>query len=162
MLDSNKKIGIYKITNKINNMSYIGASKDIEKRFVSHKRNSTNVKLKNDLNNYGIDNFTFEILEECSIENIRDRELFYIENSDLENTYNSKSYCGYNGKPLCVDLDKFSIILKEKRESLGLNFRELAKLIPCKESVIYNLEWCKTHASKKMIKRICQVLEIDI
>jgi len=37
----------------------------------------------------GIDNFTFEILEECTIENLDEKEAFYI------NLYNSYNY-GYN------------------------------------------------------------------
>ena len=32
--------GIYKITNKINNKSYIGCSKNIEHRWIAHKSES--------------------------------------------------------------------------------------------------------------------------
>lgn len=87
-------IGIYKITNKINNHSYIGLSTHIEDRWEYHK-NSYNWNreksktLYKAIQKYGIDNFTFEILEECRIEELSDKEKYYIEKY---NTYND----GYN------------------------------------------------------------------
>ena len=90
--------GIYKITNKINNNAYIGLAKDIEKRWATHKyRAFANTEgnheyhkaLYSAFRKYGIDNFDFEVLEECDTENIFDREKYYIEKYD---TY----YNGYN------------------------------------------------------------------
>lgn len=82
-------IGIYKITNKINNLSYIGQSTQIEQRFREHKKSynwyrEKNKKLYKDILEYGINNFSFEILEECSIEELNDREQYYIK---YYNTY---------------------------------------------------------------------------
>lgn len=76
-------IGIYKITNKINNLSYIGQSTQIEQRFREHKKSynwyrEKNKKLYKDILEYGINNFSFEILEECSIEKLNNREQYYI------------------------------------------------------------------------------------
>lgn len=63
-------IGIYKITNKINNKTYIGQSKDIQRRWKQHINNSKNIKhssyfnpLYVDFRKYGIENFDFEILQ---------------------------------------------------------------------------------------------------
>lgn len=39
-------IGIYKVTNKINNKVYIGQSINIENRFQQHKNNCLNENLK--------------------------------------------------------------------------------------------------------------------
>ena len=62
-------IGIYMITNKINNKKYIGQSVRIEIRWREHKnsylKNDTNSHLYNAMKKYGIENFDFNILEEC-------------------------------------------------------------------------------------------------
>lgn len=87
-------IGIYKITNKINGHAYIGLSTNIEKRFEYHK-NPYNQKREHTkllylaFAKYGIENFTFETLEECSIEELAEKEQFYITLYDTQkNGYN--------------------------------------------------------------------------
>ncbi|MDR0676617.1 MAG: GIY-YIG nuclease family protein [Elusimicrobiota bacterium] len=85
----NGKTGIYKITNKINKKCYIGQSIDIEKRWQREKTGNCNKFLKDDFVKYGIDNFDFEILEECKFEDLNKREKFYIQK------FNSKE-TGYN------------------------------------------------------------------
>ena len=83
-------IGIYKITNKINNQSYIGQSTDIETRWSQHiKGKSTNKDLHNDISLYGLENFIFEILEECKKEDLDKKEIYWI---NFYNTYPD----GYN------------------------------------------------------------------
>lgn len=77
-------IGIYKITNNINGKIYIGQSIDIDKRWREHKRRAQvpnkeyEKYLYRAFRKYGIDNFTFEILEECSRDQLNDRENYYI------------------------------------------------------------------------------------
>ena len=82
-------IGIYKITNKINNFSYIGQSTQIEERFKEHKsqynwNKETNKRLYQDIQKFGLENFTFEILEECKMNQLNEREQYYIK---YYNTY---------------------------------------------------------------------------
>ena len=48
-----------------------------------------NNKLYQAMKKEGIDNFTFELLEECPLEDLNEKEAFYI------NLYDSKNY-GYN------------------------------------------------------------------
>lgn len=88
--------GIYKITNLINDKSYIGQSIDIERRFKMHKRTAFNKNsssyhypLYRAIRKYGIDKFSFDILEECLMEELDNKEIDYIEHY---NTY----YSGYN------------------------------------------------------------------
>ena len=85
-------IGIYIITNLIDGKSYIGKSeKNIEYRLHQHKFGiSSNEHLQNAIRKYGIENFTFEMLEECSKEDCCDRERYWI------NFYNTLYPNGYN------------------------------------------------------------------
>jgi group I intron endonuclease len=57
-------IGIYKITNLLNNKVYIGQSWNIEKRWINHKCSKTKDYFSRALKKYGTDNFTFEIIRE--------------------------------------------------------------------------------------------------
>jgi len=89
-------VGIYKITNKLNNKVYIGQSVNIKQRFKDHKskqkRNrEPNSHLYNSIEKYGLENFSFEVLEECEYTELNNRETFYI------NSHNSQdSSKGYN------------------------------------------------------------------
>jgi group I intron endonuclease len=64
-------VGIYKITNP-ENKSYIGLSKDIKKRFQSHKalQFRGNNKLRESLTKHGWDSHFCEILEEINISDL--------------------------------------------------------------------------------------------
>ena len=70
---------VYKITNLINNKTYIGSSIRVEKRWRQHinaanNKNSSsyNYPLQTDIRQYGVNNFSFEILNQnfSSIEEI--------------------------------------------------------------------------------------------
>lgn len=89
-------IGIYKIQNKINNKIYIGQSVDISRRDREHKNKSFD-KNSSDYNSaigrairkYGYENFSFETIEECSIEELNDKERYWISYyNSYENGYN--------------------------------------------------------------------------
>lgn len=86
-------IGIYKITNKINNKVYIGQSIDIEKRWRAHIYRSTKEEyqeyLYQAIRKYGINKFDFSIIEECSSDQLDEREQYWIEYYDsYKNGYN--------------------------------------------------------------------------
>lgn len=89
-------IGIYGFQNLITNKWYIGQSIHIEARRQQHLSESlhrkNNNKFHNTINKYGIDNFNFVILEECSPEQLNEREIYWI------NYYNS-FVDGYNSTP---------------------------------------------------------------
>ena len=83
------KIGVYRISNIVNNKSYIGSSKDIVDRWYQHKtsllhKKHHSIKLQRAVNKYGIDNFKYEIIEECNMEMLILREQYYI---DFFNSY---------------------------------------------------------------------------
>jgi group I intron endonuclease len=77
-------IGIYRIKNLVNEKCYYGSSKNIEKRWRRHlnqlrKKTHINCILQNAWNKYGEDNFIFEIVERCELENIFEVEQKYID-----------------------------------------------------------------------------------
>jgi group I intron endonuclease len=75
--------GIYKITNRINNKLYIGQAVDIAARWNAEKWLSKSDRygiqtITRAIHKYGLDNFTFEILEETSIDRLNTREKYWI------------------------------------------------------------------------------------
>lgn len=85
-------IGIYKITNTTNGKCYIGQSRDIEARWAKHLsayKSSSDWELYRAFKKYGISAFKFEVVEECSIEELNEREIYWIAQYDsFNNGYN--------------------------------------------------------------------------
>jgi len=89
-------IGIYKITNKVNGNAYIGQSVDIQRRLSQHfleafkeNRGDYNTALHRAIRKYGRDAFCVEILEECQLEELEDREVYWVAHYDTyRNGYN--------------------------------------------------------------------------
>lgn len=83
-----KIIGVYQITCTVNGKKYIGQSTDVRRRFTQHKRKPP-TGMVDDFNQYGVDAFKFEVLEECA-ENLLDkRETFYM--NELHPEYNIRT-----------------------------------------------------------------------
>lgn len=116
--------GIYKITNKITNKSYIGESLDIIRRWEEHKEELKNnrhhsYKLQKEYNEYGLESFEFNIIAvlDDSILKNRDKYILLI----YEDLYISKYDTinkGYNceltkdkvlngDKTICSSKDKY-------------------------------------------------------
>lgn len=91
------KIGIYRIKNSINSKIYIGSTKNIEARWAKHKallrhNKHQNAHLQNAWNKYGENAFIFEVIEECKIEDLINREQFFIDSLNPE--YNQTAIAG--------------------------------------------------------------------
>lgn len=103
-------IGIYKITNTINNKIYIGLSSNIEERWKIHKKRykiETDKEYEKHLyrsfRKYGLDAFTFEVIEECSVEELANREIYWISYYDsYTNGYNETP----GGEIICIGGEK--------------------------------------------------------
>ena len=103
-MSKDKIIGIYCITNNVNNKKYIGQSKDIYKRWKSHvyrlnQGNHDNKHLQESWSKYGEANFSFEIIEICDEEHLDDMECLYISKyntMDSNMGYNLQSGGGVN------------------------------------------------------------------
>lgn len=84
-------IGIYKITNNLNGKFYIGQSNDINRRFQEHctKWQSSRIPVDLAIHKYGKENFSFDIIEECPLNKLNEREKYWIKTLDaIKNGYN--------------------------------------------------------------------------
>lgn len=97
---------VYCITNTITKKTYVGQTKrTLEKRLKSHLYEASvckyNMYLHNSIRKHGPDAFTIELLEECDIMNVYDKEKYWI------NKLNTIQPNGYNehagGKGGCLN-----------------------------------------------------------
>lgn len=83
------KSGIYQIKNKKNGKVYVGQAKDIKGRWKNHKcaligNYHNNRHLQNAFNKYGKSAFEFSVLEYCQIDELNEREKFWIEKKNAK------------------------------------------------------------------------------
>lgn len=115
-------IGIYKITNLVNNKVYIGQAIDIDKRWYEHINDLKNNKhinkhLQRAWNKYREENFKFEVIEDCVEDKLTEREQYWIdyyEGINSKNNYNFRN-AGNRGK--------FSEISIQKRTKTRRGFK---------------------------------------
>lgn len=88
--------GIYKITNIITEQCYIGQALDVYKRWSQHAKCGLGIdtppgnKLYQAMQEYGLENFTFEVLTECNSTELDEKEKYFI------SLYQADIF-GYNG-----------------------------------------------------------------
>lgn len=159
-------IGIYKITSPSGKI-YIGQSINIEKRFKTYKRLTCKeqIRLYNSFKKYGIENHIFEVLEQCTIELLNERERFY------QDFYDVISKNGLNCRLISVN-DKKSILSQETKDKfrickLGVKLKEETKIkisISNKGKVFSkkHIENLKKNHTKPMSKKILDIEENKI
>lgn len=108
-----KICGIYKITNKLDCRIYIGQSVDIKTRWSAHrcKNRASICYISNAIDAHGLDNFEFEIIEECDRDRLNDREIYWI------NLLNSLYPNGYN---LTAGGSLYKVVSDETRRKLSI------------------------------------------
>lgn len=141
-------IGIYKITSPSNKI-YIGQSVNIEERFKQYKylKCKGQTILYRSFLKYGVNEHIFEILEECNINEINNRERFYQDlfncvsvnglNCQLTNTNNLKRVFSEQTKSKMSISAKKKVFTKEHLEKITFSLVENNKKkvgIPLKES----------------------------
>lgn len=146
-------IGIYKIENIINHKVYIGQSCHINRRFTEHKHTlKTNTcynhHLQSAWNKYGENAFVFSIIEECKIEELNDREMYWIKSLDsFKNGYNLNEggggVRGYKMSVESVNKIKMALVGKPKSQEAIDNSREGLKT------------YYKTHVNPRSIRIVC-------
>lgn len=97
VIGSGRHTGIYKITNINTQMCYVGQAVDIADRWRQHIKRALNAEPRTQNKLYpamykdGIENFTFEIIEECEQSKLNNREDYW------QDFYKAKEY-GYSIK----------------------------------------------------------------
>ncbi len=110
---------IYKITNKINNKSYVGRTKFPSRRFSQHAGKKGKSCISKAIRKYGITNFKFEVIEVVySLKESIEKESFHID------FYKSLVPKGYN---LSKVTDQGSIWHKDTRLKIQQYARNLGK-----------------------------------
>lgn len=95
IIGKESKTGIYKITNQLTKECYVGQASDLASRWKEHAKCGLDIdtpagnKLYKAMIEYGIQNFSWEVLEYCKKEELNDKEKYYIK------LYQAKEY-GYN------------------------------------------------------------------
>lgn len=96
VLGTGRRTGIYKITNSINGMVYVGKSVDIRNRWMQHIKRAVGVEKETQnllypaMREYGVWNFSFEVLEDCLKEDLNTKEKFYQEVYKAKEDYSIK------------------------------------------------------------------------
>ena len=103
ILKDKTKMGIYKITNSQTGECYIGQAVDIYKRWNQHCKAGLGIdtppgnKLYKAMQEYGLQNFTFEILLECNRDELNEKEKYFISLYQAD-IYGYNSNIGVNKK----------------------------------------------------------------
>ena len=145
-----KICGIYKITNTITGDFYIGSSKDVKKRWASHKWQSKwkqcpNNPMYQDMQKYGLNNFVFQILAEVDPEKLKEIEQEFIEK--LQPTYNQMNAKGLN-------VERYKEYNKEYEKSdKRKKYRKEYKREYDNQLCFYNGETLTLNALQKRFKR---------
>lgn len=113
-----KTSGIYKIENLVDGKVYIGQSVNLQNRLTSHKSDLKhnrhhNTYLQHAYNKYGVENFDFSIIHECSIEELDELERYYIVDV-YDSTNRDKGYNRENGGNL------YKIVSPETKEKISI------------------------------------------
>ena len=136
-------IGIYKITNKINGHAYIGQSTNIYRRWKRHQNyeiEDAHYPLYKAFQKYGLENFNFEVIEECSVEQLNEKEIYWISFYDtFKNGYNQTA--GGQG-PRCMG-NKLTIYDVEEIEwyliNSSISQSEIAKMFNVSTEIIQGI-----------------------
>lgn len=110
--------GIYKITNNITGEAYVGQAIDIQTRWNKEKSRAfqpTSTEYDKTLSRafrkYGVDNFTFEIIEECNRSELDQREIYYISFYDTYfNGYNETTGGSNGNSNACQKISKTQLL----------------------------------------------------
>ena len=100
---------IYLITNKVNGKQYVGqTSRDVDTRFQEHCFDTRgHSKLHNAIQKYGWQNFKVETIEEVPLDDLDEREKYWISELDTRD----KGYnISFGGKNFCKEYSQVQVV----------------------------------------------------
>lgn len=119
--------GVYAFRNKLNGKVYVGQSKNVTTRRVQHERGDTSNsrRFHNAMQKYGSEGFDWVVLEYCDIDQLNEREAYWVQQLDSlhPNGYNLTSGGGAFQKHHAETLLKFSENQKKLVESNQHHFQ---------------------------------------
>lgn len=135
---------IYIVKNNINDKVYIGQTiQQVKKRWHQHlkdaRKGKTNMLIHRAMNKYGIEHFHYEVLEEnISIDDINEKELYYIKEYDSINKGYNMCPGGqkWRRKPINENVDIDEVI---NLYNQGLSTREISSIVDANDKYILNL-----------------------
>lgn len=139
-------IGIYKITSPTSRI-YIGQSNNIKRRlkeYLDLKNSKKQIRLYRSFKKYGINNHIFEIIEECSFEELNERERYY------QDKYNVLGKNGLNCTLTNSSL-KPKILSEQTKLKISSSMKGKIKTSETK-SKISNAMKGKTHSKETKLK----------
>lgn len=127
LADNRKKAGVYRWINNKNGNTYVGSSINISVRMYTYyslrSLAKSNRPIDRALLKYGFSNFTLEILEYCSEENLLKREQYYLDL--LKPQYNiveqAGSTLGYKHTPESLEKMRNFVLSDEVRQRKALS-----------------------------------------
>lgn len=171
-------IGIYKFENLTNGNCYIGQSVNIEKRYKDHLSRAKNANsseynsaFHRALRKYGVDNFSFVILEECDKSLLNKQEEYWIAfYNSYEQGYNEtpggnqQEVTAWISKEL-VDIIKQNLLNSQKtyeqlHNEFGISIGRISEINTGKYGYDKNLTY--PLRSKKQIFNFCKTCGVEI
>lgn len=147
--------GIYRITNLLNGKSYVGQSVHIEERWKRHRycpKEASHLSLYQDIKKFGIENFRFEILEECLIEQLNEKEVYWIKtlNTYFDGYNNTRGGSGfYSGHPVRLSEEDIIEIIDLLQHSTILQ-KDIATMFQVGEDTISEINHGKTRYNPEL------------
>lgn len=154
---------IYKITNLINQKSYIGQTVYFNERIKQHQRNSFNpnsidydVPIHRAIRKYGIENFSYEIIEEVDEKLLNNREIYWI-------SYYDTYFNGYNATLGGEGRQRYSLTQIIELWNNGYSIADIANTLGCNRvTVRVNLEEAGISIEERQKRRIKPVYQYDL
>ena len=110
---------IYKWTNKITGEAYIGQTMYESERIIQHMKANKNTKFHNAIREYGIENFSYEVLErDIEESNLNNRERYWVKYYDTQKTGYNTTHGGDCGTRHRIITDETRKKLSDSRKAL--------------------------------------------
>jgi group I intron endonuclease len=142
-----KICGIYKITHKDSGKSYVGLSIDIVSRWKQHRsfaKHNGRSAICNAIRKYGVESFSFEVLEECLPDDLEQKERFWIEKLNTVCDGYNLTFGGESNKEVSFETRaKMSASQSGKKQSEETKQKRISKIKGLKRTAEQNAQKSK-------------------